>query len=311
MVAVLAIMEKEEEGEYMLLIQDIKKQYNRTHALKGVSLHIPKGVCFGLVGPNGAGKTTLIKILASVIQDFEGNVQFDSKNIQRTIGYVPQEICMELTLTALDNLYFFGKLYGLKGRALKTRAQEVLGDIGLAEHAKDKVLTFSGGMKRRLNIGCALMHNPKIIIMDEPTVGIDPQSRRYIFQMIERLKQEECTIIYASHYMEEIEQLCDEVAMIDQGEIVEHGKIAVLLQKYSVPSVYVSGKNCLPEDLDQFCDVEQERAGYLLKTKNPISIMERILTYAKANQGQLIRLELVQPRLEEVFFSLTGSQLRD
>ncbi len=185
----------------------------------------------------------------------------------------------------------------------------MLNDIGLADYGKEKVLTFSGGMKRRLNIGCALMHHPQIIILDEPTVGIDPQSRRYIFQMIEKLKEQGCTIIYASHYMEEVELLCDEVAMMDHGIVVEQGKIKELLQKYSIPSVFVHGENCLPQDIDG--KVEQEKGGYLVHTKDPLTIMEKILSYSKANQSQLNRLELVKPRLEDVFFSLTGSQLRD
>src|SRR5690625_1062195 len=182
-----------------------------------------------------------MKIIATVIQDYEGDVSFHSEKhgqqIKTTLGYIPQEICLEQTVSALQNLYYFGKIYGLKGKQLKQRAEEVLSHIGLSERGNVKVLTFSGGMKRRLNIGCALMNDPNIIIMDEPTVGIDPQSRRYIFDMITQLKQSGCTIIYASHYMEEVEQLCDEVAFIDHGKIVESGTINHLLQKQDRKSV--------------------------------------------------------------------------
>lgn len=299
----------------MLTIQEISKQYKDTPALKQVSLTISKGSCYGLVGPNGAGKSTIMKIIATIIQDYDGKVLFNNqaldKHSKRMIGYVPQEICLEQTLSALQNLYFFGKIYGLKGKQLHKRAEEILSYIGLSDRGKDKVLTFSGGMKRRLNIGCALMNQPTTIIMDEPTVGIDPQSRRYIFDMIDQLKQSGCTIIYASHYMEEVEQLCDEVAFIDQGKIVEKGKVDTLLQKHAVPSIFIKGKHCLPDDINQFGTIAAKNGGSLFTTKKPLMIMEKILQYCRENDRHLERLELVQPRLEDVFFSLTGNQLRD
>lgn len=299
----------------LLTINKISKYYGDAEVLKQVSLTIPKGSCYGLVGPNGAGKSTLIKIIATIIQDYEGKVLFNSneldKHAKSKIGYIPQEICLEQTVSAIQNLYFFGKLYGLKGKQLQNRAQEVLSYIGLLDRGKDKVLTFSGGMKRRLNIGCALMNHPTTIIMDEPTVGIDPQSRRYIFDMINQLKQSGCTIIYASHYMEEVEQLCDEVAFIDDGKIVESGQVDTLLQKYAVPSIFIKGKNCLPEDIDQFGTIGERKGGYLLSTKNPLVAMDKVLQYCRQNNRLLERLELVQPQLEDVFFSLTGNQLRD
>lgn len=299
----------------MLTIEKVSKYYGDRKALNHVSLTIPKGSCYGLVGPNGAGKSTLIKIISSIIQDYEGNVLsnhtvFD-RSIKRKIGYIPQEICIEQSISAFQNLCFFGKLYGLKGKRLQQRAEQILSYIGLSKRGKDRVYTFSGGMKRRLNIGCALMHEPTIIIMDEPTVGIDPQSRSYIFDMIEQLKQAGCTIIYASHYMEEVERLCDEVAFIDQGKIVESGEIGALLQEYAVPSVFIKGINGLPADMGQFGTMDERNNGYLLTTTEPLVALEKILTYCRKNNSPLERLELVQPRLEDVFFSLTGSQLRD
>lgn len=311
---VIAIMVKR-QVDLLLMIKNVTKHYAKTEVLKNVSLTITKGTCFGLVGPNGAGKSTLIKILASVVQDYQGVIQFSEhtprNKDKKEIGYVPQEICLEQTLSAYSNLYFFGKLYGLKGKALQIRATEVLKDIGLAERGKDKVHHFSGGMKRRLNIGCALMHQPKLIIMDEPTVGIDPQSRRYIFEMIASLKNNGCTVIYASHYMEEIEQLCDDVAFIDQGKIVERGRVDGLLQAHAVPSIFVKGSSGLPQGIKQFGTVASSKDGYLLTTTSPLLAMEEVLNFYRENAGDLERLELVQPRLEDVFFSLTGSQLRD
>lgn len=299
----------------LLKVNNVSKHYGDTQALKQISLSIPKGSCYGLVGPNGAGKSTLIKIIATVIQDYEGTILLNNttlkKHSKRKIGYIPQEICLEQTVSAFQNLCFFGQLYNLKGKQLQQRVKEVLSYIGLSSREKDKVQTFSGGMKRRLNIGCALMNKPTIIIMDEPTVGIDPQSRRYIFDMIDRLKQSGCTVIYASHYMEEVEQLCDEVAFIDQGEIIDNGAIDTLLQKYAVPSIFIKGNNCLPKNIEQFGKINKNQGGYLLTTKKPLIAMDHVLHYCHNNDRELERLELVQPRLEDVFFSLTGNQLRD
>ena len=299
----------------LLEIKNVSKQYKNTCALKDVSITIPKGRCYGLVGPNGAGKSTLLKIISTVIQDYQGQVFFNNRVLdhktKENLGYIPQEICLEQTVSAIQNLHFFGKIHGLKGNQLRQRAEKILSYIGLKDRGKDKVLTFSGGMKRRLNIGCALMNNPTTIIMDEPTVGIDPQSRNYIFDMIENLKQTGCTIIYASHYMEEIEQLCDEVAFIDQGEVVDSGKINILLQKYAAPSIFVKGKNGLPTNIEQDATIKESKNGYLLSTKKPLIVMDKLVHHYLKNAHDLERLELVQPRLEDVFFLLTGKELRD
>ncbi|HAM81699.1 MAG TPA: ABC transporter ATP-binding protein [Ornithinibacillus sp.] len=298
----------------MLVIHDVTKYYRNKLVLEHISLDIPSGSCIGLVGPNGAGKSTLLKILASIIQDYQGKVQLNNTKStfqKKVLGYVPQEICLEQSISAYSNLCFFGKLYGLIGRQLKKRATEVLEEIGLSSHAKNKVLHFSGGMKRRLNIGCALMHQPKLIIMDEPTVGIDPQSRRHIFEMIRHLQETGCTIIYATHYMEEVEQLCNKVAFLDCGKIVEQGDISTLIQKYTTPSVFVKAKNLQVTALDKLGQISAYRQGFLIKTEMPIAVMKQILLMYQANTSELERLELVKPRLEDVFFTLTGSELRE
>lgn len=296
----------------MLTLSHVKKRYGKRVALREVELTISSGSCYGLVGPNGAGKSTLLKILASVIQDYEGKVDLNGKkDFKEIMGYVPQEICLQQTFSAANNLSFFGRIYGLKGKKLKKRVQEVLEEVGLVDRSQDKVKDFSGGMKRRLNIGCALMHKPRLIIMDEPTVGIDPQSRRYIFQMIRRLQEQGCTIIYATHYMEEVEQVCDHVAFIDQGEIIEEGAVADLLQKYAVPSIFVKANQPLPESMDTFEEVVDYNGGLLVKTNDPLLAMTSISTFYQSNHTEVERLELVQPKLEDVFFTLTGSTLRD
>ncbi|WP_461176982.1 ABC transporter ATP-binding protein [Virgibacillus ainsalahensis] len=296
-------------------MKQINKHYGKNTALKNVNLSVANGSCYGLVGPNGAGKSTLLKILASVIEDYQGDIYFGhntiNKHYKKQIGYIPQEICLEQTLTALDNLYFFGRLYGLKGKQLTNRANEVLTEVGLIEKGKARVTTFSGGMKRRLNIGCAIMHHPNVIIMDEPTVGIDPQSRRYIFQLIEAFKDRGCTIIYASHYMEEVEQLCEDVAFIDRGNIVEDGHIESLLERYAEPSIFIKGEHGLPKNIKPFGSLTKKGSGYVLSTSNPLQEMEAVSRHCRINSVNIERLELMQPRLEDIFFSLTGSQLRD
>lgn len=297
----------------MLKLANINKSYDKRNALKEVSMEVASGVCYGIVGPNGAGKSTLLKIITSVIRDYEGEVTLnkkDLKKIRSTIGYVPQEICLESSISAIDNLYFFGKLYGLKGTYLKNRANEILELIGLSKRKKDKVRIFSGGMKRRLNIGCALMHEPTLIILDEPTVGIDPQSRHYIFELIRNLQQAGSTIIYASHYMEEVETLCDEVMFLDHGEIIEQGRIDHLLQKYTDPSIFMKGSKALITGKPSGASVKEENGGYVLTGDNPLLIMEEIIHQSLKNHYNIERLELIRPRLEDVFFDLTGSELR-
>lgn len=166
-------------------------------------------------------------------------------------------------------------------------------------------------MKRRLNIGCALMHNPELIIMDEPTVGIDPQSRQYIFQMIEELKTAGKTVIYASHYMEEVERLCDDVAFLDRGKLIENGAVGELLQQYAVPSIYIKADHISAEQLESYGDVSQEKDAFLIYTEEALSAMENLISYCREKKIDVERLELVRPRLEDVFFRLTGSNLRD
>ncbi|WP_440896974.1 ABC transporter ATP-binding protein [Amphibacillus sp. Q70] len=299
----------------MLTIDHVTKYYNKTEALTDVSLTIPQGSCYGLVGPNGAGKSTLIKMIITIIRDYKGEIKFNKEKIsnqaKQKLGYVPQDITLEEEVSALNNLYLFGKLYGLKGSQLAQRTKEVLTLIGLHERRKDNVSTFSGGMKRRLNIGCALMHNPDLIIMDEPTVGIDPQSRKYIFQMIEELKAAEKTIIYASHYMEEVEKLCDYVAFLDRGKMIEKGEINDLLQQYAIPSIYIKASNITQESLEQYGTVSLKRDAYLIYTEKPLQVMEDIIVHCRNNRLDVERLELVHPRLEDVFFKLTGNSLRD
>lgn len=221
----------------MLKVQNIIKNYEGKQVLKGVSFHLKQGESFGLLGPNGAGKSTLIGIMTGLLHATSGTITIggidlhkETKHAQQLIGIVPQEIALYLDMSAKENLTFWGKMYGLKGEELKSRVQEILELIGLGNRANDKVKVFSGGMKRRVNIGCAILHRPKLLIMDEPTVGIDPQSRNHILETVKTLNSEGMTIIYTSHYMEEVEYLCEKIAIMDQGSFIKVGDLSELAE---------------------------------------------------------------------------------
>lgn len=294
----------------MLSIKDISKSYGTKEVLKDISINLKEGSCFGLIGPNGAGKSTLMKIIVGIIKSDDGII--NANHLKKEVGYVPQEICLVENVTALQNLIFFGRLYNLKGKALQKRAEEVLTYIGLTERKKDKVKTFSGGMKRRLNIGCALMNEPRLVIMDEPTVGIDPQSRNYILKMVERMKQENRTIIYSTHYIEEAEKICDEVAFIDKGKIIHQNTMEELLRNHAVPAIYfkLKGSHSKMTDHELLGNIQAYKNGFVLPTKNPMQTMDKMLQISKENSFVFEHFELMQPRLEDIFFKLTGTDLR-
>ncbi len=208
-------------------IDQLVKRYGDRVAVNGVTFSVLEGEIFGLLGPNGAGKSTTISMLATFFLPDGGralvgghDVTREPQEVQRLVGFVPQDLALYPTLSAWDNLFFFGEIYGLNAAVLKQRIAEVLALVGLSDRARDAVKTFSGGMKRRLNIAAGLIHRPRILFLDEPTVGVDPQSRNFIFEHVERLNGEGMTIVYTSHYMEEVERLCDRVAIMDQGNLL-------------------------------------------------------------------------------------------
>ena len=215
----------------MIELIDLTKTFKHNSAVKNLNMFIEKGEIVGLLGPNGAGKSTAISMMSSLMEPTSGDVCFNNKSIlknpaplRKVIGVVPQEIALYTDLTAEENLRFFGRVYHLKGAELSRKMDEVLEQIGLSDRRKDVVKTFSGGMKRRLNIGVALLHDPEFIIMDEPTVGIDPQSRNYILETVKRLNSEkQMTVLYTSHYMEEVEFLCNRIYIMDKGNLIASG----------------------------------------------------------------------------------------
>ncbi len=219
----------------MLEVKKLVKRYGSKLAVSDVSFKVEKGEIYGLLGPNGAGKSTTINVITGLIQKDSGQVTIGGLDLDKELtkakyllGIVPQELAIYNDLSALANVKFFGSLYGLSGRKLNERALEMLDFVGLLDKAKDKVKTCSGGMKRRLNIACGLVHRPKLLILDEPTVGIDPQSRNHIMEAILQLNREGTTILYTTHYMEEAEQLCSRIAIMDAGQIVAQGNLSEL-----------------------------------------------------------------------------------
>ena len=307
----------------MISVTGLKKDYGTVPALKGISFDILPGEFFGLLGPNGAGKTTTISILSTLLRPDEGDIVLagldlkgDPGNCKKKMGVVPQEIALYNELSAYANLIFWGSLYGVRKAELKTRIDQTLQWLGLFERRNDKVKTYSGGMKRRVNIAAALLHRPKILFMDEPTVGIDPQSRNLIFEVVEKLHQEGMTIVYTTHYMEEAERLCDRIAIIDNGEIIAQGTLEELKRlSQSRETIVVTFAN-LSDDLAKKISIEWKESKrveddvhfYTLNVKGDLS---KIILKCNELGLDVLHIEVQKINLETVFLSLTGKQLRD
>lgn len=314
----------------MLNVHDIKKYYEDKQVLKGINFHLKKGESFGLLGPNGAGKSTLIGILTGLTHATSGTITIEgidlkkeTKKAQQMIGIVPQEIALYLHLTAKENLMFWGRMYGLKGKELKSRVQETLELIGLKDRANDQVKVFSGGMKRRVNIGCAILHQPKLLIMDEPTVGIDPQSRNHILETVKTLNGEGMTIIYTSHYMEEVEFLCERIAIMDHGSIIALGdqhELSELIgnQREIVLTIkYEHGQNDIDRvrqfihEADPLKEIVVQGNQMKIFDQHPQQLLSHLIQGVTALNIQIISAKIVEPNLENVFLYLTSKNLRD
>jgi ABC-2 type transport system ATP-binding protein len=309
----------------LVSIKGLVKKYGERAAVQNVSFSIQKGEIFGLLGPNGAGKTTTLSILATLLIPDEGNVTIsdydlvrEADQVKRLIGFVPQEIALYPTLSAWDNLAFFGRIYGLKGMNLKERIAAVLTLVGLSDRAADTVQTFSGGMKRRLNIGAGLIHKPRILFLDEPTVGVDPQSRNFIFEHVERLNKEGMTIVYTTHYMEEAERLCQRVAIMDQGRVLALDTTKGLLDMLGGGVIYlglsqVSLESFLPvvRTLTHIKMATQEDGRLKIETKNARLALLELIELCNTRNVSVLSLEMLEPNLESVFLHLTGKRLRD
>lgn len=301
------------------------KRYPNTVAVDGVHFRLRKGEILGLLGPNGAGKSTLIGMLSTLIPPSEGEILLDGidvlKNpniIRNRLGVIPQEIALYPDLTGEENLLFFGRVYGLKGKALRRRVEEVLEIINLTDRARERVGRYSGGMKRRINIGAALLHRPEILFMDEPTVGIDPQSRRLILDTIKDLNREGLTILYTSHYMEEVDFLCDRIYIMDHGKIIADGTKEELIARISNEETIElaferNGKELLPalEGLPGVHAVHQRGEKVELIVEKGMVSLGKIVHLAENSKTSLLSVEVKKPTLEDLFLHLTGRGLRE
>jgi ABC-2 type transport system ATP-binding protein len=311
----------------ILEVQNLVKKYGDLTAVKGISFDIQEAEIFSLLGPNGAGKTTTISVLSTLYAPSGGDavigghsVARDPMAVRQLIGVVPQDLALYEELTARENLSFWGQMYNLSGRALKTRIDEVLEQIGLTAHANQRVRTFSGGMKRRVNIGVGLLHRPRLLFMDEPTVGIDPQSRRAILDSVKALNQEGMTVLYTTHYMEEAQELSHRVGIIDHGDLIALGTQAELTQQvgeYEALILHISemdDSEALAAALRTVQDVV--RADVIdhtitLITPDAESILAPVITRANDLNIKIHSVDIQEPNLEAVFLHLTGRALRD
>ncbi|WP_339180339.1 ABC transporter ATP-binding protein [Bacillus sp. FSL R5-0560] len=311
----------------MLQAENIKKAYGKKTIVKGISFSLKKGESFGLLGPNGAGKSTTISMISGLVPLDGGEITVggyvigkDTNKAKQKIGIVPQEIALYPTLTAQENLVFWGKMYGLTHGEAKKRSAEVFEYVGLTERAKEKIETFSGGMKRRINIGAALMHKPELLIMDEPTVGIDPQSRNHILETVKQLNETGMTVIYTSHYMEEVEYLCDRIGIIDQGEMIAIGTKTDLCSRLGGDTIiqmtvsrtdegFLSAVRSLAHVND--VTVSESELKIEVAAAHHEKVVTSLLTEAAAHQTNLLSLQVQEPNLERLFLNLTGRTLRD
>lgn len=304
----------------MLQVNSIAKTFDHHKAVDHISMHVPKGMFYGLLGPNGAGKTTTIHMISGIMQPDAGAISVDGMDVYSSahavklrMGIVPQEIALYDELSALDNLLFWGNLYHVKGKSAKPRATFLLEWVGLSDRMHDAVGTYSGGMKRRVNIAAALMHDPALIIMDEPTVGIDPQSRNKIYELLTELHAQGKSILYTTHYMEEAERMCDRIGIIDKGRIIAEGTLSELKRDHEQDERVV---------IHYAGETKQSLVGYHVEVDMDAHTMVITLPHARKQLHDIIQqcnehgiditnIDVHQAGLESIFLHLTGRQLRD
>ncbi|MBC5627762.1 ABC transporter ATP-binding protein [Clostridium sp. NSJ-6] len=306
-------------------VKNVTKRFNDKLVLDNVSYEVEQGEIFGFIGPNGAGKSTLINIMTSLLTPDSGTIKICGYDIlkepikaKECIGYVPQDLALMEEMNAYDNLEFFGALYGLKGKVLKERISEALKVTGLEDSRKQKVKKFSGGMKRRLNLAVAILHHPKVLILDEPTVGVDPQSRNHIFSFVKNIcKEWGTTVIYTSHYMEEIEELCKRVFIIDLGKEISYGdrediKASVFPNnKVIIEAQDITGETIMALKDDEGIIKIGDKENSISLTINSKFKLANTLSLLEKNEVNIKKISYEEPKLEDVFLSLTGKTLRD
>jgi len=309
----------------MLKCDRLSKKFESIEAVRAVSLTVHKGETYGLLGPNGAGKTTTISMIVGVLKADAGSIEVDGKAIspgsregKAAIGFVPQEIALYPDLTARENLQFFGRLEQMGSREIKKRTEIVLELVGLSERANDRLSTYSGGMKRRVNIAVGLLHDPKLLVLDEPTVGVDPQSRNQILEGVEELSRLGMSVLYTTHYMEEAQRLCSRVGIMDYGAIIAEGSPTELIGRHG-GSTQISMKMTgmmdrfrgLAEAIPGVSTVVILDGGAEISGGSSSSLLPDLITAVAKSDGIVTALEAHEPDLESVFLNLTGRAIRD
>lgn len=304
-------------------LNGVTKRFKNEVVLNRVDLTIKQGEIIGLLGPNGAGKTTTIRSIMNLIPIDKGSIEIfgqslkgKNQTIKRRMGMVPQEIVIFEDLSVRENLHFFGKMYGLSGENLNRRIDDVLNFIGLSDRKNMRPKAFSGGMKRRLNIGCAIVHEPELLIMDEPTVGIDPQSRNHILESVRELANRGMTVIYTSHYMEEVQELCNRIIIMDKGKVIAEGNSETLMDKHAKEEqIHLEVQEVTPELIEKLSNLPGVKNCWELEgrieiiTEPDSTKLADIIDYA--HSSGILAIYRKQPNLEDVFLTLTGKSLRD
>jgi len=311
--------------EYAIQLEGIDKKYAEIHAVNDVSFHVQRGEIFSLLGPNGAGKTTTISILSCLLRPDRGDAFImghsiikNPNGVKSVIGVVPQEIALYEDLSARENLVFWGKMYGLRGVKLNQRVDEVLELIGLTDRQKGRVEKFSGGMKRRVNIGVALLHTPEVIIMDEPTVGIDPQSRRHILDGVKTLNQQGVTVLYTTHYMEEAQELSNHIAIMDHGKIIAvgtHEELVQIVGEQDRLELLINEESdqvlARWREIEGVSQVNAEDGHLTVLVDDSNLVLPKLFEVVRDEGLRITSVDIQEPNLETVFLHLTGRALRD
>ena len=302
----------------MIEATQLVKRFGALTAVDHLSIRVERGEVFGLLGPNGAGKSTAINMIVGVLRPDEGQVKIAGEadptrpEVRRRLGIAPQALSIYEPMSAYENVRFFARLYGLQGRTLDERVMWAIEFVGLTDRRSDRASTFSGGMKRRLNLACGIVHDPEVILLDEPTVGVDPHSRNHIFDRVEELKARGRTIIYTTHYMEEAERLCDRVALIDHGRILDLGTVRELTERHGGRAI-IRIETVEPPTADLAASFAGQVDGTMLTfaTDDIVGDVSRTLPRLEGAGARVRSLRIDPPDLEAVFLELTGRQLRD